>query len=238
MPKLGKTVATPETQTMAWFEHEIITHTPQLSIFDAASLGIWTIAEQSGQLAGTWKQHRILQQDLDTAKITTVLGEMLAAIAQTAHAIGIPLEAVMQQQVERVHLQTISGVRQRKAPTAPKLPPAPALRVPEPSPAKTTRESMPQITATAQKPRGRPRKTPSVAATQPAAPSVSIPQQLRPTRPRKAHAAETIVPPLPPPTTKQPRRPKVAVAFQLALLNEQSAASTPPPRRKARAAVR
>lgn len=141
MTKSSKAALPPE-KTIAGFEHEIMAQTPQQGIMDAVSLGVWGIAEQSGQLAGEWKRHRNLGQDLDIAKVTLALGELLAAITQTARAVGVSLEAVMDQQIARARTPALMSARARKTPsvmppTSTTLPPAPPpsnIRALKPSP--------------------------------------------------------------------------------------------------------
>ena len=96
-------VTTPATpKTIAWFEQAITAATPTTGILASVDQGIWSIAETSGQLAGIWRRHRNQMQDLDDGAVTQALGELLAAIVQTAHAIGVPLETIMTEQAERM----------------------------------------------------------------------------------------------------------------------------------------
>ena len=156
-----KTPSLSDATTIAWFEREIVAHTPQHSILDATSLGVWTIAEHAGLLAGAWKQHRILLQDLNTEQVATTLGALLGAIALTAHAVGIPLEVVLQQQVERVHMTSLPGSRQRHAQRATKPPAVPRAETVRVS-ATSARDEVPNASVDVpvgeHRRRGRPRK--------------------------------------------------------------------------------
>jgi hypothetical protein len=189
-----KTSTSPVEKTINWFEHEILAHTAQQSLLDATSLGIWTICEQSGILAGAWKQHRILRQDLNVEQVTAALGELLAAIAQTAHAIDAPLETLMQQQVARA--QALAGSRQRKL-----------------APAASPRQALAAVTfAVAES-----------APTQRGSDTPAIPPAAKPRRgrPRRADVAQVSAPPPETPTpvssrpvsaVKRERRPKLPVS--------------------------
>lgn len=109
MPQRQRSLNRAEAISIGWFEHAIITATPKTGILDATSWGIWSLAEEAGVLAGEWKRHRILMQDLDVPLLSQTLGEMLAAIVRTAHAVELSLEDVMVQQVERVQTQPPKG---------------------------------------------------------------------------------------------------------------------------------
>ena len=176
MPSSKKTPALvlPQAKTIADFEREIQAQTPRQSILDATSLGIWSICEQAGALAGLWKQHRILLQDLDTAQVTVALGELLGAIAQTAHAIGIPLETVAQQQVARGQAALPAPARPRKAPlaTEPRNQSAPPVAKAEMTAIRD--EGNGPVIASGKK-RGRPRKTEAAVHLVVPAPSVAAP---------------------------------------------------------------
>jgi hypothetical protein len=140
MPKLAKATTQHDTKTLAWFEHEILMHTPQVGILDGASLGAYAISEFAGNLAGEWKRHRVLMQDLDTKQVTTTLGELLGAVVQMAHAVGVSLESLAEGQVQRVRTAP-AGARHRK--TAPAEIPAKASAGGEdiPRAPRTTRSS-------------------------------------------------------------------------------------------------
>lgn len=118
MAKRANSQAISDTKTLASFAHEVIAGLPQQGILDATSLGIFSIAEQSGLLSGEWKRHRNLMQDLDLEKVAGALGELLAAIAQTAHAVGISLDAVMTQHLDRLQTVGSTPARQRKTLTS------------------------------------------------------------------------------------------------------------------------
>jgi hypothetical protein len=163
-----KGTSTKEGKTIAWFEREIQAHTPTTSLLDATSLGIWSIAEESGVLAGVWKKHRILQQDLDLAVLSAALGELLAAVVCTASAVDLSLEALMEQQAARVQLQPVKG-KAIRAPNTAKISRLPKGHRMEETPTKAT--------LSAEK---RPRK---IAG-----------EQLAPTSAGASHAQEPVVP--------------------------------------------
>ena len=102
MTKPTKAAIPAPPKTIAWFEQAITDATPTTGILASVDQGIWSIAETSGQLAGIWRRHRNQMQDLDEGAVTQALGELLAAIVQTAHAIGVPLETIMTEQAERM----------------------------------------------------------------------------------------------------------------------------------------
>ena len=93
-------------KTIAWFDQTINDVTPTTGILASVDQGIWSIAETAGQLAGIWRRHRNLMQDLDDEAVTQALGELLAAIVQTTQAIGVPLETIMTEQAERMQKHT------------------------------------------------------------------------------------------------------------------------------------
>lgn len=132
MTKANKAPLPQPAQPIADFERVMLAHTTQQGVLDAVSVGIWGIAEQSGQLAGEWKRHRNYMQDLDTDKVILALGELLEAVTHTAHAVGVSLEAVMDQQIERVRTPALLSARTRKIPRAgvPTSPPPPAATPP------------------------------------------------------------------------------------------------------------
>lgn len=183
MPATRTTVAPIEANNLGWFEREILNHTPYQSILDATSLGVFTIGEQSGRLVGAWKNHRLLMQDLALDEVSAALGALLAAIVQTAHAIDRPLAEVMQQQVERVHLSTLSQARHKNTSRT-------ALRGEEPSPATGL---LPMVAATPvgeRKKRGRPPRQDKPIALTPVPDTVS---PVKRGRPRKVvHATPSV----------------------------------------------
>ena len=89
-------------KTITWFEQTIKDVTPTTGILASVDQGIWSIAETAGQLAGIWRRHRNQMHDLNDESVTQALGELLAAIVQTAHAVGVPLETIMTEQTERM----------------------------------------------------------------------------------------------------------------------------------------
>jgi|GEM_PF-2787592 len=109
-----------EAKTITWFEREILSHKSPHGILDEASIGIWSIIEQSGLLAGEWKNHRNLMHDLDTEKVSLALGTLLSAAVHTAHAVGISLESVMALQVERERVAT--NTRQQRGKESGQIP--------------------------------------------------------------------------------------------------------------------
>ncbi len=171
MAKIRNGTKAPETKTIAWFQHEIVANTPKQSILDATSLGIFSIAEQSGKLVGAWKQHRLLMQDLDTELVAVALGDLLAALAQTADAIGMSLDAIADQQIEQVRAQSQATISRRKAPavvpvaslTPPSMPPAKVAK----SPHSAAPIEMQGPVDTVKRRPGRPRKTPPVVPVEP-----------------------------------------------------------------------
>ncbi len=102
MAKTNKHPVPNEPKTLSMLAEEILVNTPKQSILDATSLGIWSIVEQSGILAGAWKRHRIFMEDLDTEQVAAALGAIFAAMVQTTAAIGMDLETVIERQIEQL----------------------------------------------------------------------------------------------------------------------------------------
>jgi hypothetical protein len=118
MPTSPKATGQQESKTLMWFEHEIVTRTPQVGILDGVSLGVLSIAENAGRLAGEWKSHRILMHDLDTEQVTAMLGELLGAVVQMGHTVGISLESLAEYQVQRVRSAPTGAHHRKTTPAA------------------------------------------------------------------------------------------------------------------------
>jgi hypothetical protein len=135
----ARKVAQPQPpKTAEWFEHAVLNATPTIGILDGTDRGLWTLIEQSGILAGLWRQHRTQMCDLDIAAVSRSLGECLAAIVQCANVLDVSLESLMLQQIEHMHKASAEApkVKFRAIPSTAKTP----IPVPEqPAPAKRTR---------------------------------------------------------------------------------------------------
>jgi len=141
------TATSVDTLTFAGFACQVVAASPPKGVLDAASQGVWGVAEQAGLLAGAWRRHRNLMHEMDVPAVTAILGELLVAVAQTAHALGVPLEVVAQQQLarlpattSRVRAPSCGGRRPQPlevvshdVPVAPMLPAARAAPDPQPS---------------------------------------------------------------------------------------------------------
>jgi hypothetical protein len=190
MAKASKATQHDAPKTAEWFQHAVLQATPTTGILDGTDRGLWTLIEQSGLLAGLWRQHRTLGRDLDVAAVSRSLGECLAAIVHCAHVLDVSLESLMTQQIERMQIVQTSRttkprketsqsvatrqptpIRQQAAPnTAPEPPVSTKHRTPVPIGTAKPQEPAPQMakkapeTPSAQPRRGRSKQSTAIAA--------------------------------------------------------------------------
>ena len=76
MAKANKALQHDVPKTAEWFEQTVLHATPTTGILDGTDRGLWTLIEQSGMLAGLWRQHRTQMRDLDVAAVSRSLGNV------------------------------------------------------------------------------------------------------------------------------------------------------------------
>ncbi len=211
MPRSPKATSPHESRSLRGLEQEILAHSPQVGILDSASLGFFAVAANVGELAAAWRDHRILMQDLNTEVVTVSLGELLGAVVQMAHAVGISLDTLAEGQIQR--MSTAPGqVRKRKAPATirknsplasePTLEAAPASRRKRTPRGQTPTETslLPPVTRS----RGSSPTSHGKATEKDSSPTPTVP---RPSRAARSPSSAAAVPPPAPVDTVPPALP-------------------------------
>jgi hypothetical protein len=198
MAKANKAPQHDTPKTAEWFEHAVLHATPQTGILDGTDRGLWTLIEQSGLLAGLWRQHRTLGRDLDVAAVSNSLSECLAAIVHCAHVLDVSLESLMIQQIEQMQrTQTSRTTKPRKETSQSVAPrqPTPIRQQAAPSvapePPVSTKHRTPVAIGTAKPQKTSPASSQKGSDTPPSLPTVS--RQKR-TKQTTAIAANTLQP--------------------------------------------
>lgn len=82
---------------------------PALSEKDVLINGVMGLCGESGEAIDIVKKHLAQGHPLDTEKLAKELGDVAWYLAETAHAIGYPLEEIMRMNIEKLRARYPEG---------------------------------------------------------------------------------------------------------------------------------
>ena len=88
---------------------------PQLSEKDVLINGVMGLCGESGEVIDIVKKHLAQGQSLDKEKIAKELGDVAWYLAETAYAIGYPLEEILQMNIDKLKTRYPDGFDPEKS---------------------------------------------------------------------------------------------------------------------------
>lgn len=88
---------------------------PQLSEKDVLINGVMGLCGESGEVIDIVKKHLAQGHSLDKEKIAKELGDVAWYVAETAYAIGYPLEEILQMNIDKLKARYPDGFDQEKS---------------------------------------------------------------------------------------------------------------------------
>lgn len=88
---------------------------PQLSEKDVLINGVMGLCGESGEVIDLVKKHLAQGHPLDKEKIAKELGDVAWYLAETAYAIGYPLEEILQMNIDKLKIRYPDGFDPEKS---------------------------------------------------------------------------------------------------------------------------
>lgn len=87
----------------------LTTLNPELNKKDVLINGVMGLCGESGEVIDVVKKHLAQGHDLNTQKIAEELGDVAWYLAETAYAIGVPLEEILQNNINKLKARYPQG---------------------------------------------------------------------------------------------------------------------------------